>query len=644
MRNRRRHTGRAAGAMLFALVGVLCVPKAPAAESDNEVDLQKAIETLIELTTKFTERTQNGIVTLLENVEMLNLEPEIDRLVGEPWALNDATTYKLSLLPYRIRYPIYQQLIGQMTRQDQLRSRRIHRVTATGVEGVALRLDVLSQDNPTDDLASTRFSSNVQSSLLNHFNVREIADLGFFVLAQQPFFPDNEVEWMRLKHQIASASLGVAATAVAAGALVNAGAFGQSGRIVASADARKQLGWYGAFSRLGSDLRPKLRAGFTGRLPGVELSAGLSEQVNPTETERTRALELAVREGWLGEMISEDGWDLYLEGALRRALESESQYEGENTTVRGGLFLKRDVLPTFTNLAFRSLAELESDLETETRFATGIGLQHRITGLSAVIQMSRTRRFIPGDNLIEDRGGIFVAGSTESPTHHFVSSMGQLAGHVRTAWNAFTTLEAHRVVLEKRLEVSVSSELGQEEIATAKFALDRIADERRLALVRLGERLADYLESRRLVYSVTRWDRPADGLHGPVDPAILSASFRAVFNHTESVREEIGQIIVDADRLNQRLARLSPALIAVAKDPTERANMDWERRAIERTLARHAMRSHQLQLAYDGFRTTSRRIALAFAKTPHPPYLPEFDELDTRLKRRLLTLQLAFPP
>jgi len=635
MCNRRRDTGRAAGAMLVALIGVLCVPKVHAAESGDEVDLPKALETLIELTAKFTERTQNGIVTLFENVEMLNLEPEIDRLVGEPWSLNDATTYKLSLLPYRIRYPIYQQLIGQMTRQDQLRSRRIYRVTATGVDDIALRLDLLSRDNPTDDLASTRFSSNVQSSLLNHFSVREMLDLGFFVLAQQPYFPDNEAEWMQMKQQIASASLAVATTVVVAGAMVNAGAFGQSGKIVASADATKQLGWYGAFSRLGADLRPKLRAGFTGRLPGIELSAGLSEQVNPTETERTRALDLAVREGWLGEMVLQDGWDLYLEGALRRALASESRYEGEQSTVRGGLFLKRDVLPTYTNLAFRSLAEVESDLETETRFATGVGFQHRVTGLSAVIQMSRTRRFIPGDDLIENRGGIFVAGSTESPTHYFVSSM---------AWDALATLEAHRVMLEKRVEVSVSSGLGQEEIAAAKFALDRIRDERGLALFRLSERLADYLESRRFVYSVTRWERPADGLHGPVDPTMLSASFRAVFNHTESVREEIGQISVDADRLNQRLARLSPALIAVVRDATERANMDWERRAIERALRRHAMRSHQLQLAYDGFRSTSRRIALAFAKTPDPPYLPEFDELDIRLKRRLLTLQLAYPP
>jgi len=629
--------------MFIALLAVVDVSALAAAEGDKGVDLQKAIETLISLTSKFTERTQNGIVNLLETVEMLNLEPEIDRLVGEPWALNDATTYKLSLLPYRIRYPIYQQLIGQMTRQDQLRSRRIYRVTARGVEDVALRLDVFQRDNPTDDLASTRLGSEVQNSLLNHFNVREMADLGFFILAQQPFFPDNESEWQNLKQQIASASLAVAGTAVAAGALVNVGAFGQSGNIVRSSDRERQLGWYGAFSGLGAAMRPKLRAGLTGRLPGVELSAGLAEQVNPRETELTRAVELAVREGWLGEMISQDGWDIYLEGALRQAIASESQYDGEQTTLRGGLFLKRDVLPTFTNLAFRSLAEVESDLETETRFATGIGLQHRNTGLSAVLQMSRTRRFLPDGDLVENRGGFFVAGSTESPTHQFVASMGQIAGHVRTAWEAFATLEVHRKNLEKRLEIAVSGGLGQEEIAIARFDLERIAEDRRVALFRLSERLADYLESRRLVYAITRWERSDDGLHGPVDPAILNAAFRAVFNHTDAVRAELGQIVVDAARLNARLARLSPAQLAAVKDPNERNTLRWERRAIERSLARHAQRSHGLQAAYDGFRQTSHRIALAFAKTPHPPYLPEFDELDSRIKRSLLTLQLAYP-
>ena len=67
--------------------------------------------------------------------------------MGNPRALNDTTAYKLSLLPFHIRFPIYQQLVRQMTRQDDLRSRRIHQVTPDAVNVIALRIGALAEED-----------------------------------------------------------------------------------------------------------------------------------------------------------------------------------------------------------------------------------------------------------------------------------------------------------------------------------------------------------------------------------------------------------------------------------------------------------------------------------------------------------------
>ena len=71
----------------------------------------------------------------------------------------------------------------------------------------------------------------------------------------------------------AAGTMMLAGGAVATGALFNAGAFAQSGRIVRSKDRSLSLGWYGGFRRLGFALRPQLRAGLTGTLRSARRTA-----------------------------------------------------------------------------------------------------------------------------------------------------------------------------------------------------------------------------------------------------------------------------------------------------------------------------------------------------------------------------------
>jgi hypothetical protein len=153
------------------------------------------------------------VFSLLNKIELFNVEDEIDRLVGNPRELSDSTSYKLSLAPLHIAYPVFDQMVRQMTRLDDIRSRRIQNLTVDSLGLIAVDLDILSDERSGGQLAN---------SILHYFNAREFFDLGVFMLAQQPFFPDTEEGWNLRKRQIARQEGALALTAIWARGAVRA--------------------------------------------------------------------------------------------------------------------------------------------------------------------------------------------------------------------------------------------------------------------------------------------------------------------------------------------------------------------------------------------------------------------------------------
>src|SRR6185369_16768872 len=97
-------------------------------------------------------------------------------------------------------------------------------------------------------------------------------------------------------------------------------------------------------------MRPYLRSGFSLETGGLQIAAGLADQIRPLPTEPDTAVELAMREGWLSQLIHPLGWDAFVEVALRRALQDPAGFTGKHTAARGGLFFKRDRIPGFPDL------------------------------------------------------------------------------------------------------------------------------------------------------------------------------------------------------------------------------------------------------------------------------------------------------
>jgi hypothetical protein len=437
---------------------------------------------IAELFTTLSSGTRGKLFDFFETVELWDAEGEIDRLVGNPWELHDSTNYKLRLLPVRLSYPVYSRLVSQMTRLDDMRGLRIQNVSPDSVDRLAVTFDTLSPDRRPEEFAS---------ALLGAFSAREFADLSVYALSHQPFFPDTDEGWQRTKHRLGRNKYALAGSALALGAAFNAGAFATSGRLVKPVDQRFGLGWYAGVRSLGMKLRPQLRAGFTARAPDLELALGLWERVRPEDSDRQRAVEVALREGWLSRLSRPSGWDAFFEGAFRRVLASEPGYTGERHTGRVGFFARRERPLRLRNLIFRSSAELESDFYENARFVIGLGFEHARTGLATILQSSRTAVVRDGKRTNESRGGLFVAGTVEPPKQFVVDGMHADARLVREQCQAAAALQSP---------------------SPAE------ADAR---LAPLAESLASYLERRRLAYSLLRWERRPDELHGPLDAEVL---------------------------------------------------------------------------------------------------------------------------
>jgi type II secretory pathway component PulM len=643
-RNGRNGRSSAGLAAVVAAVGLgpLALPVAqaqpgaiPGGESDatgdeGELDLERIIAGVVDLLFALADGASEKVFDFLETVELFDFENEIDRLVGDPRSLNDSTAYKLSLLPFHIRFPIYQQLVRQMTRQDELRSRRIHTVTPDAVNVIALRISTLADDDVRDE---------VRASLLKHFSAREVVDLGFYLLAQQRFFPDTEEGWVNLKRSIADAGPVVAASALAAGAAFDVASLSRSGTIKRLFDQRLRLGWYAGVRKLGFRFRPQLRAGVTGHMPGFELALGLAQKIRPTTLDPARTIELAARESWINRLVRPSGWDAFAEGAFRYVLQEPTGYQGERMSGRAGFFARRDEIPGYKEYGLRFSAETESDFTEQVRFAIGVGIEHAPTGIATMIQSSRSAHPRAPLTLIDTSGGLFVAGTVEAPTQLFVDSMMTRARLVSDEWEVIHGLDQRRTQMEQKLRLFGTPGFN---VATARSTLasiDRTMREREARFGAMGDRLADYLESRRVAYSIKHWSPREGDLHGPLDPQVLLSARTQLFLR---LQELSGDLERSADRLQELRARhenvqenmrnvaqlnaSSPALAGYA----------LELSTLEKRLERESTRASACLDAYLRDRESARRIKAA---SPRALAAADPDPLPTKVMRRVMVLR-----
>ncbi len=568
-------------------------------------------------------RTRGEVFSFMTTVELYNVESELDRLVGNPWQLSDSTQYKLGLYPLNVAYPVYRQLLRQMTRLDELRSQRIYNITPDAVDIIAVRLDILDDKRTGHDFLN---------SLTRHFDAREVLDLGVFALAQQPLFPADEVGWDAVKHRLGVRKGLLIATLLPLAAFYEAGALSRSGTLYRWPDTRFQLGWYGGFRRLGFRLRPFVRGGLSAQMPGVQLAAGLSEQLRPDAASSQRALEVAVRESWINRLTAPTGWDSFVEVAARRVLADTTGYAGEHTTVRAGAFMKRARPLLARDLVVRSSAEVESDLDQSVRFALGLGFDLTESGLSAVLQSSRSIVVSNGARVHDTRTGLFLAGTMEPPTRYYLDAMRVQARVLRDAWDLWREAEARRQAAEANVRVAASARLSAS--ASALHQLARATAEAEECRVHLAALLPPYLESRRRAYSLQRWPRSPGDLHGPLDGNILRQAVDAVFGRLYELAGFLERASRSLEELQARTADLHERRERAGGIPVQLVSLDGDLEETSRAWREQSDQVAGAMRLYTVYRDSARRISASAGL----PGSRQVDPLALTTKRKLVAL------
>ena len=607
----------------------------------NEVDLSRVFAGLPLIFERVAQRGYAEFFRLLETLELFRFEAEIDRFVGKPRELNDTTSYKLSLLPFYISYPIYPPLVSQMTRLDSVRANRIYTVTPTSVSLIDLRLTPVATIEQFYGLGR---GDDIARSLLTHFSAREISDLTVLLLAQYPFFPQSDDEWQRTKRRVARAAVPIALGALATGAFFDAGALAYSGQIV-SYGKDFELRYYGQFRSLGVHWRPYLRGGLAGRALGFEAAAGIADQINPTVAQPDRAAEFAVREGWLNQLVQPLGLDAFFEAALKRSIGEPAAFVGDLTTGRTGFFFRRERAPLFPTLAMRGSIEAETNFGSRLHMITALGFEKPMSGITTMLQAS----LVPaprGTNQPDDaRLNLFFVGAMEPLSQSFSDDMSSLAHGVEEEWAGLEALEKRRADWEQALLARGTVARTPQEREALLGEMEQILREREDRTARLARDLADYLESRRRAYSILGRRRSPDDLHGPLDASVLLAARHRILGRLQQLSGEIAGAQAPLAALKDRISTLRREVEAL--EATEPASGRLAIRqhslgVLEQQWEAETERLRRYLAAHDQLHADGVRILIAMGRSELD--IRQWDTLGALVRTRIARLAISAPP
>jgi hypothetical protein len=617
--------GWAGVSLLVTLASAPVHAQLPTSRLQN--DFGDLMRYMSELATQIGSASRGQVLSFLNRVELFNVETEIDRLVGNPWQLSDSTAYKLSLAPMHLAYPVFDQQVAQMTRLDDIRTRRIQDLTVDSLGLIAVNLDILD---------SAPSGGQIAGSVLRYLNAREFVDFGVFLLAQQPFFPQTDDGWGSWKHQLATHQGMLALSVAGLGALVEAGAVSNSGTISRCTGGNCRIGWYGSASHIGYHLQPVLRGGVTTTLPWLELSAGLLDQVQAPAGSASNVFEVAVRESWLNRQMVSSGWNSFLEAAVRRVLTDTGGYQGEQFTARGGAFVKRERPFRLRYIVFRGSTEVESDMSGSLRYAVGLGIDYTRTGLTTVLQSSRTN--VPHDFGLapEIRTGLFVAGTVESPEQYYVEAMLVAGRLLQEEWNEFSQAQAGVRRAEAEIRILAASNAPGYRLAPLFEAVRTATATSEAHRARMANLIGDYLEKRRAAYSLKQWRRDTDAFYGPVDGELLVSVGNAVAWRLGDLVTFLQAELRPLQALRDKYLETQEQAYALRPGDQRRAAEIANLLAdIDRALRQESEAANQALRLYAHYLGAISRMASLDAKLVP---IRQFDPLDTRVIRRLLTL------
>ena len=187
---------------------------------------------------------------------------------------------------------------------------------------------------------------------------------------------------------------------------------------------------------------------------------------------------------------------------------------------------------------------------------------------------------------------------------------------------------------EAELRVLAGGQATASRLASVVESLRKASAESETHRVRVATLLADYLEGRRLVYSLKQWKRGADDLHGPLDGQVLESAAESVLTRLTQLAEFLRGARGTLQELRDRYARVGEGAPAAAEGVAQAYASD-ELAQIDHAWRRASESVTEGLRLYQHYLGSARRIAgLASGLMP----VRYFEPLDQRLLRKLLTL------
>ena len=227
---------------------------------------------------------------------------DVDRIVGSPWSLKRNTAAKLKTLSPRIRLTFFAMTAETLHGFDT----QPNPDAPQGLDGHAAGMGFLQPRQQKGEALLGRMMGEVTG----HFRPEELVDLVVFAASQQAFFPDTERDWRTWQNAYVKHIVLLGAAFLLTQLAQDRGMIGTAGYVPKVSTRHLRLGWYGNLSRLGFGLKPTARGGFRMAARGLDVSGGLSGEVNTPQQQV--AVEVDIREHLLAELRHSVGWDMSL--------------------------------------------------------------------------------------------------------------------------------------------------------------------------------------------------------------------------------------------------------------------------------------------------------------------------------------------
>ncbi len=339
---------------------------------------------------------------------------EIDRLVGNPWQIDERTLEKVNSLPIRARLELFSAMLSAVDQIQMIQSERDVFGPAPGGHSTVLSFE-------EDEDYEVELDRRVRRVLLDPITEEEWADIGIFLLSKSPFFPKKERDWENLKDEIINYALWPALAILVYQAAAGQMNVSTSGWFLRNGANTWRLGWF--VKGKANWHEPEVEGGIRSRTPHIELDVGYKRRFSDEADRAFDYFLLDARTFFLRSFGEVYGWNGL--GSFRVEVPSQQLFGQEDFDPRVWASVYAHKQDVFGNRAHQYTTEFRVDRHLSSwAWVNSLGFD----GKQVVLQVLRQKK--RGEERKTEISGMIV-GYLGSEKKFIAQQMSSLVIHLR---------------------------------------------------------------------------------------------------------------------------------------------------------------------------------------------------------------------